>query len=127
MKNLKENVMAWLMDEASDDELIQIVSEVNSYDGSLQDYAFYWMEDLNDLFCGVKPVELLEKLADGFRVSDEGFKCTIWGLESCSVSDITSDIREGAEEVADAIINNLDNIDAKELKNYLEEIDLEEE
>lgn len=127
MKDLKENVMAWLMDEASDDEIYELVCNIDCYNGSLEELRFYWMEDLNDLFCGVKPTELLEKLADGFRVSDEGFKCTIWGLDSCSYTDAVQDMKDNTNDIIEGLMQDFDEIDLPDgLKNYLEEIDLED-
>lgn len=118
---MEETIKNWIIDEASDDELLQIVSEVNDWDDSLEEYRFYYMDELNEFYCGVKPTEVLEKLADGFNVNDDGFKETIHGLESCSQADMVEDIRHNADEIAIAIANVLEHIDADGLKNYLED------
>lgn len=121
MLNMEETIKNWIINEASDDELLQVVSEVNSWDDSLEEYRFYYMDELDEIYCGVKPTEVLEKLADDFNVNDDGFKETIYGLESCSQTDIVEDIRHNADEIAIAIANVLEHIDAEELKNYLED------
>lgn len=127
MKDLKENVMAWLMDEASDDEIYELVCSIDCYNGSLEELRFYWMEDLNDLFCGVKPTELLEKLTSDFDVMQDGFKCTIYGLDSCSYTDAIQDMKDSANDIIAGLMRDFDKIDLPDgLKNYLEEIDLED-
>lgn len=50
----------WIENEATDDELLDLVSEVHNYNGKLEDYVFYDMEQLDDLFYGIKPTELLQ-------------------------------------------------------------------
>lgn len=128
MKDLKENVMAWLMDEASDDDVLWLVDSVNSWNGDLESFRYYRMEDMNELFYGVKPLELLDKLASDFDSTKELFKDDVFGLESCDIIDAVTDIKSSADEVVEAVIDNWDNIDIpSDLENYLEEIDLEEE
>ena len=104
----------WIENEATDDELLNLVSEVNSYNGWLEEYVFYDMEQLDESFCGVKPTELLTKLTNGFNVNDDGFCETIYGLESCSKQDAVTDIRNNAEEIAEAVEEIKDKIDLPE-------------
>lgn len=121
---MEKKIYTWIMVEATDTELNELVTEVNNYDGALEEYRFYPMDELNDLFCGVKPTELLSKLEDNFDVREEGFTDTIYGLESCSLEDAMDEVRNNAQEVVDAVINAIetDNIYLPEsLKEYLEE------
>ena len=104
----------WIENEATDDELIDLVSEVHNYNGWLEEYVFYDMEELDELFCGVKPTELLSKLGDDFDVNDDGFFETMYGLESCSKCDAVTDIRNNAEEIAEAVEEIKDKIDLPE-------------
>ena len=104
-----EIIKNWMMNEASDDDLVSIVRQVNGYDGSLEEYNYYDMGELDELFCDCKVSEFLEKLAPDFNHGDDGFRDTIYGIESCSISDVADEIRSNSEEVAEAIENNLDN------------------
>lgn len=108
---MKSIIKNWIKNEATDDELIQIVSEVNSWDGSLEEYAFYDMDSLDEFFRGVKPTELLSKLADDFDINDEGYKDTMYGLESCSKDDIVEEIKNNAEEIAEQIVQAMEETD----------------
>ena len=104
-----EIIKNWMMNEASDDDLVSIVRQVNGYDGSLEEYNYYDMGELDELFCDCKVSEFLEKLAPDFNHGDDGFRDTIYGIESCSISDVADEIRSNSEEVAEAIENNIDN------------------
>ena len=41
------------------EQLAEMVQEVNSWDGSLEEFEYYEMEQINDLFHGVEPLEIL--------------------------------------------------------------------
>lgn len=119
---MEKKITTWITDEATDVELLELVNSINSWNGELEDYRYYYMDELDDIFYGIKPTELLSKLADDFSYNAEGFKCTDYGIESCDVEDIADDIRCNAEEVAESTVNNMDNIDLPEsLEEYLEE------
>ena len=107
---MMEIIKNWIENVADDSDILQVVSEINSWDGSLEDYRFYWMDDLNELFYGVKPTEFLSKLADDFDLRADGFRDTIYGLESCDIEDVIDDIKNNIEEVAETISENIDNI-----------------
>lgn len=121
---MEKKIYTWIMEEATDIELNELITEVNSYDGALDEYRFYYMDELNELFCGVKPTELLSKLQDDFDVRDEGFTSTIYGLESCSLEDAMDEVRNNIQEVVDGVISAIEtnNIYLPDsLKEYLEE------
>ena len=119
---MEKKIATWITDEATDVELIDLVNAINSWNGELSDYKFFYMDELDDIFYGVKPTELLSRLADDFNKDAEGFRDTVFGLESCDVEDVADDIRCNAEEVAESTVNNMDNIDLPESqKEYLEE------
>ena len=119
-----ENIIKdWIENKATDDEIIQIVSEVNSYNSSLEEYTFYDMEFLNEFFDGVKPTELLSKLTNDFNVNDDGYRDTIYGLESCSKYDAIEEIKNNSEEVAEEIANVEDDISLPEsLQEMIDEM-----
>lgn len=107
---MKKKITTWITDEATDEEVNELVSELNAWDGSFNELRFYEMDELNDLFCGCKPLELLDKLDDGFDVSDDGFVDAGYKLESCSFSDAVADMRAYAEEIAEHVEEEMENI-----------------
>lgn len=122
MANKYEIIKNWMMNEASDDDLIQIVNEVNSYNGHLEEYCCYEVEMLNEFFCDTKPTDLLQKLASDFDINTDYIKFTIYGIESTTLEDMVSEIKNYAEDIAEEIENVLDDIYLpSELEEALEE------
>lgn len=119
---MEKKITTWITDEATDVELLDLVNAINSWNGELEEFRYFDMSELDDIFYGIKPTELLSKLANDFSYDAEGFKCTVYGIESCNMEDIADDIRCNAEEVAESTVNNMDNIDLPEsLEEYLKE------
>ena len=120
-----EVIKNWMENIADNDDLISIVRQVNSWNGSLEEYNFYDMDELDDLFCDVKLTDFLSKLAPNFNHGDDGFRDTIYGIESCSMQDVVDDIKDNIEEVAEAIVDAMEEDDIW-IPSSLEEL-LEEE
>lgn len=120
-----EVIKNWVENIADTDDLISVVSNVNSWNGALMEYTFYWMTDLDDLFSCCSAIELLNKLAPNFNTGHDGFIDTYAGLESCNAIDVATDIRDNAEEVAEAIAEAMEEYDIY-IPSSLEEL-LEEE
>ena len=111
MASKYEIIKNWIEDIADDSDIIQLVRQVNSWDGSLEEYNFYYMDELDELFCDVKLTDFLSKLAPDFNYSDDGFRATIYGIESCSIHDVADDIKDNIDEVVEAITNAMEEDD----------------
>ena len=121
-----EVIKNWIENVASDDDLIQIVNEVNSYNGNLEEYCCYEVEMLNEFFCGTKPTDLLQKLASDFDINTDYIKFSMYGVESTTLEDMVDEIKNYAEDIAEAIEDVLDDIYLpSELKEALEEAEEE--
>ena len=119
-----EVIKNWMENIADNDDLISIVRQVNSWNGSLEEYNFYDMDELDDLFCDVKLTDFLSKLAPNFNHGDDGFRDSYQGLESCSIDDVVSDIKDNIDDVVDAIVDAMEETDLylpSELEELLEE------
>lgn len=103
MANKYEIIKNWIENIGDNDDLISVVSSVNSWNGALEEYNFYWMDDLDELFGEMRLTDFLDKLAPNFNTGHDGFKCTIYGIESCDIVDVVNDIKDNAEEIAEAI------------------------
>jgi hypothetical protein len=101
----------WIEDVASDDDLVSVVNSVTCWNGALGEYNFYWMEDLDELFGEMRLTEFLDKLAPNFNTGHDGFRETIYGIESCDISDVADDIKDNAEEIAEAIAEAMEETD----------------
>lgn len=93
------------------EQLQEMLQEVNSYDGSLDSYEYWDMEQLDDLFHEVKPTEILRMAHFGdFNWNDDFFTVNAYGnLESINsfefeklVEDIQEEIIEHYDELVEA-------------------------
>ena len=121
----QEIIKNWIMNIADDSDIISIINQVNSYDGSLESFHYYFMEELDELFCGVKPLDLLDKLAKDFDSTQELFRDDVYGLESCSMVDAIEDIKSYADEVSEGIAETMEEYNNMWIPSSLEE-ELEE-
>ena len=122
----QEIIKNWIMNIADDNDIISINNQVNSYNGSLESFQYYFMEELDELFCDVKPLDLLDKLAKDFDSTQELFRDDIYGLESCSMVDAIEDIKSYVDEVSEAIAETMEEYGDMWIPSSLEE-ELEEE
>ena len=111
MASKYEIIKNWIEDIADDSDIIQLVRQVNSWDGSLEDYYFFDMDELDELYGQMKLTDFLSKLAPDFNYSDDGFRETIYGIESCSIHDVADDIKDNIDEVVEAITNAMEEDD----------------
>lgn len=113
------------MIENDDDLFVELVNELDSWNGYTNEYRCYDMYDLDDLLYGKKPTEILDLVCDDFNVRDEFFYWDMWGLHSTDyIIDVYKD-NTTAEEVFDNVLENLCNIyiSDSEFKDLMEEID----
>lgn len=94
----------------NDDLFVDMVNELDSWNGYADGFRAYDMSELDDLFYGCKLSEFLEKITSDFDLRDNYFVDTIYGLESCD--DIAEHYRNNVdeEELLDNIIDNENNI-----------------
>ena len=111
MASKYEIIKNWIEDIADDSDIIQLVRQVNSWDGSLEDYDFFDMDELDELYGEMKLTDFLSNLAPDFNYSDDGFRATIYGIESCSIHKVADDIKDNIDEVVEAITNAMEEDD----------------
>ena len=95
----------------TDGELfVDMVNELDSWNGYADGYRAYPMWELDDLFCDCKVSDFLSKLAPGFNLRDEYMVDTIYGLDS--TDDIETWYRDNTspEEVFDSVVDNFNNL-----------------
>ena len=83
------------------ENLKEMVQEVNSWDGSLENYDYQEMERLNEL--GLEPLELLSMAHFGdYTWSDDYFKFNAYGnLESISENDFHGELIDNRDEIVE--------------------------
>lgn len=100
------------------EELKEMVFEVNNWDGTLEDYNFYDMEELDELFYDMEPSELLRMVQGGnFNIYDDYFKGNVYGwLESFSDYYVNDEIKRGAKEIVERYFELVEN---KEIEDVI--------
>ena len=85
------------------EQLRKMVQEVNSWDGSLEEFEYYEMEQINDLFHGVEPLEILRMAHFGeFNWSDDYFTINVYGnLESISEFEFEDMLKDSHDEIVE--------------------------
>lgn len=81
------------------ESLHQITIEVNGWDGSLEDYEIYEMEQFDELMYGLSPLEIVDKLDAEFTSMDEYFRFTIYGVESLDSSEAEELLIDNKKEI----------------------------
>ena len=111
MTNYSELIAQAIEELKNNDELfVDMVNELDSWNGFADGFRCYPMCELDDLFSGCSLADFLDKLGENFNVRDEYMVDTIYGLESTDYpEDIYRDnVDEG--ELLDNIIEHVDDI-----------------
>ena len=106
-KDLAAKIKEYLKDIADCEDVLQLVRDVNVYNGSLQGYEMYFMDEIDDIFGSLPHTKLFKLLADDFDFNADGYKDKEDGLHSCSIQDAADEIRDNAEEIAETIMETM--------------------
>ena len=110
---------------ANKTELFEIVSQINSYDSSLQHLEFLDMEDLDMYLDGLTPTDIANKIFFGdFNPNHEYFRFNGYeNLESFDEWELNKELFNNINEIIRRIIDLKDEIKLpEEIKNILENI-----
>lgn len=93
-----------------DDLFVDMITELDNWNGYADGFRAYPMYELDDLFCDCKVSEFLSKITDTFSLQDEYMVDTIYGLDS--TNDIVDLYRINVWEadLLDSLIDNIDNV-----------------
>ena len=103
-------------------ELFEIVSQINSYDSSLQHLDFLDMEDLDIYLDGLTPTDIANKIFFGdFNPNHEYFRFNGYeNLESFDEWELNKELFDNIDEIIERIIDLKDEIELpKEIENIL--------
>lgn len=117
MKNNK------IVDKLTLDELKEMVSDINSWNGQLEDLDYFENDEyfFRDFF-GDKVDEAVRAVCYGnYEYMDDYVKFNAYGnLDSCSQFEYDKEIKDNAEEIVEAYIENIDNMYNGDIKNKIE-------
>ena len=108
---------------ANKTELFEVVSQINSYDSSLQHLEFLDMEDLDVYLEGLTPTDIANKIFFGdFNPNHEYFRFNGYeNLESFDEWELNKELFDNIDEIIERIIDLKDEIELpEEIENILE-------
>lgn len=83
MKNIKElREEAITMLNNDDDLFIDMVNEMDYWNGYAEGFRGYHMYELDELFCDMKVSDFLDEITSDFCKDDEYFIDTVYGIDS---------------------------------------------
>ena len=91
------------MNKYTVEQLKEMVQEVNSWDGSLGDYDYMEIEQINELFHSVEPLEILRMAHfGGFDWNDDYFIVNDYGnLESINEFEFEELLKDNQAEITE--------------------------
>ena len=125
---LKEKIIEGL-EELGTDELLSLCREINSYDGNLDQFDIFEMDEFDEMLEGKTPTEIVNSIRyGGFASTDEYFRFNGYGnIESLSYADIEEELDSYLGEIADCIENgNYYNMLPDSIKAIIDEEEDEE-
>ena len=125
---LKEKIIEGL-EELGTDELLSLCREINSYDGNLDQFDIFEMDEFDEMLEGKTPTEIVNSIRyGGFASTDEYFRFNGYGnIESLSYADIEEELDSYLGEIADCIENgNYYNMLPDSIKAVIDEEEDEE-
>ena len=97
MENTKQARIEKYLQDMDDIDLIDLVRDVNNLSGSFEPWTFYGMDELDDIFYGMSPTEIIELVQyadDNFNTCEDFFSFDECGcLNSCDVESAADLIR----------------------------------
>lgn len=92
MTMTKEQAIKYHLEHMYDIDLIHLISEINSHNGGYDEYVFYDMDEFNDIYCNVPPLEIANAVVDAygdFDIADDYFYYDCAGV-LCSCDEATA-------------------------------------
>lgn len=103
----REQLIKDLVNDVDVETLLDIVRDINSWDGSLDDYRLYDMDEFNDLHCDVDPFDIALRVAnsDYFDGNDMYFRYDVYdNLVSVYEQDAFAEVEDNAEEIIERFV-----------------------
>lgn len=113
----------------NDDLFVEMVNELDNWNGFADCFRCYDMCELDDLLSGKTPTEILSDICEDFNINDNYFYYDIWGLHSADYIEVVYRDNTSSEEVFDNVLENLCNIyiSDSDFEDLMNEIDNFEE
>ena len=121
---MKTTLGAYLL--ANTGDCLEVIREVNSYNGTLDHLDFLYMEDLDMYLDGLTPTEIANKIYYGdFNPNHDYFRFNAYAnLVSYDYYEMKEEIADYIEEIVDCIIEYSHKLDLPtEIEDILEDME----
>lgn len=114
--------------KADEELLIEVVNDIDCYYGYFEDVRCYYMEELDDLLYGKRPLEIIDMIDADFDTNAEFCRFTLWGVESVYRYEYIEELQTVyIDEVVEQLLENSDEVycmteELKELVAQWEEL-----
>ena len=100
------------------EQLREMTQEVNGWDGSLEEFEYYEIEQINDLFHDAEPLEILRMAHFGeFNWNDDYFTVDVYGnLDSINEFKFEKELKDNHDEIVERY-NEL--VESGEIENII--------
>ena len=121
----KEEAIRTYIESMNTDDLREVVRDINSWDGSLDNLAYYNMDEFDELLDGYTPMEIAELVQYGeFNSCNQYFGFDVYGhLVSCSEDELDSEIGMYEDDIVDALLSFDGNLYDDKLQNIVDASD----
>lgn len=107
-----------------DDLFCELVDELDSWNGFADGYRCFDMGELDDFYCDAPASKLINDITEDFRLCDDYFYFSTWGLESTSDKAGLYRSNTDAGEILDNVIDDRAHLYIRgELVDLLDEIE----
>ena len=123
MTKLTRNDAIWkYINECDTDELMNVVTDVNSYDGYFDWLEWFDMDELDTYLEGYTPTEIAQKCQFGdFNIGDEYFRFDGYAnLESCNDYEWERELDGARDEIAEYLLDFKGDVWDEKLQSMLD-------
>lgn len=95
MTMTKKQAIKYYIEHMHDIDLIRLIAEINSYNGAYDEYQFFNMDEFNDVYAGVSPLEIVNAVVDtygDFDIVDDYFYYNCAGVLCSCDEDTAADL-----------------------------------
>lgn len=106
MKITKKEAIKEYLNDMPDTDLIDLVRDINSYTGAYEPWAFIPMDEFDEYYAGVSPIQIAKDVQNGgddFSIDDDFFYYDSWGILS------SSNEKDAADSIRHEILDDLTN------------------
>ena len=121
-KMTRTDAIRHYINECDTDELLQVVTDVNSYDGYFDWLEWLDMEELDVYLEGYTPTEIAQKCQFGdFNINDEYFRFDGYeNLESCNDYEWKRQLDDYRDEIAEYLLDFKGDVGDEKLQAMLD-------